>query len=79
MAKVLEKYIFKSRAWKYPWDKWLDGKIWEFTQGKDFKTSTTTFRQSAKSVAKRHGGKMRTHEDGKKVVIQFIPGGGGKS
>ena len=73
MAKVLEKYMFKSRSQKYPWEKWLDGRVWEFIQGKDFKGSTATFRQSATSIAKRRGGKMRTYADGKKVVIQFIP------
>ena len=73
MAKVLEKYMFRSGSQKYPWEKWLDGRVWEFTQGKDFKVSTSTFRQAATGIAKRRGGKMRTYSEGKKVVIQFVP------
>jgi hypothetical protein len=80
MAKKLEQFPDVSRPGrpdKYPWDEWLDGDPWELTSGEDFqaKLKIESFRATAKSAAKKRSGTIKTAvvNDGKSLVIQFIP------
>jgi len=77
MAETLEQYDFSSAA-QYPWDKWLDGRVWRLTRGTDFvKIKSGTMIQNANQAAKVRGGKVRTRkESDDAVVIQYyVPGG----
>jgi hypothetical protein len=49
--------------------------VWELTQGKDFPGRIVGFIQTLAGHAKRRGGRVRSAklEDGKRIVIQFIP------
>jgi len=72
MSKVLKEFLFTNNPLKYPWDKWLDGRTWQLTQGKDFKCTAKAFGSIASSTARKKGGKVRTHVRDKKIVIQFF-------
>ena len=75
VAKMPEKYNHK-RA-KYPWGEWLDGRVWELTEGEDFikpeGCSISRFRNVVYVAAKKRGKKARVHVDGKKVYVQAFP------
>ena len=45
---------------KYPWNQWLDGRVWELTPGVDFKTSTESFRALLSLTASRNGFRITT-------------------
>lgn len=74
MARKLQTFPAKST---HPWDEYLDGSVWELTEGEDFTSKLATFRMNAKAQAERRGGKVRTSvqrgQDGDpdKLVIQF--------
>ncbi len=66
MAKVLEEFDFSRKGVKkkskYPWDKWLDGGIWELNQegspeaeieGADFDIPVKNFRTNLYVAAKQ--------------------------
>lgn len=66
---------------RYPWDKWLDGKVWELTGGEDFTVPSKSFRSAAAQAAVTRGGEIKTAvlkvamENGdtrEDVVIQYI-------
>ncbi len=73
MASVLKEFSFPKRASMLPWHKWLDGQIWQLTQGEDFKVRITTVRLRAFVEAQKKGGSLRTSVRGNTVVLQFIP------
>lgn len=61
---------------KYNWDKILNGKNWELTQGEDFEMEPRTFVAHCHGTAKRRGVKVRTHTDLKTrtvVIRAFDP------
>ncbi len=72
MASVLKNFTFPRLASALPWDKWLDGRIWELTEGEDFKVKIATMRLKAFAEAKKKGGKVRTNLRGNAIVIQFF-------
>jgi hypothetical protein len=79
MARKVEQFPAAADQSKYPWEDWLDGDIWELTQGKDFKGRATTFRSNARSQAKRRGGKLRARilrSEGniERIYLQFHRG-----
>ena len=78
MAAVLKNFKFPQLEAKLPWDKWLDGRIWQLTQGVDFKIKLDSFQQKAFQVAGKKGGKLRTNIRGNSVVLQFTPKSGRK-
>lgn len=59
MARKVDEFPEVPSRSRYPWDTWLDGGIWELTQGEDFKGRAATFKSNARSQAKRRGGKVR--------------------
>jgi hypothetical protein len=75
MAKKLKTFDFQREQgskYSYPWDKWLDGNIWELSQGEDFRESISpsNFRIMAYQAAKKRGLKIRTSVQKEKVIIQ---------
>jgi hypothetical protein len=75
MARRLDAFPAPTGA-RYPWDKWLDGSVWELVRGDDFQSKLSTLRANAQSQAKKRGGRSRskvvTTGDGREaVVIQF--------
>jgi len=71
MAKVLKEHVFGIRS-GYPWDKWLDGRTWQMTEGVDFKCTVASFQHAAMVRARMKGGRVHSHiKDNTKIVIQF--------
>ena len=66
-----------TRATKYPWDQWLNGDLWELTQGEDFTVSTTSMTSAATLYAMRRGIKVNTTQRGRHVYVQAIGVNGG--
>ncbi len=60
MAKKLTEYEFGKAKFKYPWDQWLDGKIWRLEHGTDFQGEVESMRVNIYTAAKRIGIKVRT-------------------
>lgn len=86
MAKLLNAFPedkeSQSRG-RYPWDKWLDGRVWELHKGTreeveagtaDFNVTTKSFTSAVKQAAKSKKGDVRTAPDGNKLTILFVPG-----
>jgi hypothetical protein len=76
VARKVEQFPEAPNRSIYPWHDWLDGDIWELTQGVDFKGSAATFRTNARSQAKRRNGKIKARvvrgSDGAdRVYVQF--------
>lgn len=57
---------------KYPWDEWLNGKVWLLEQGVDFYISITSMQSSVTNAARSRGIKvmMRKREEG--LYIQAV-------
>ena len=66
MARVLKSHEFGTRggAAKYPWDEWMDGRIYEIKQGVDFDGKPAPFRAYLYQHAIRNGMKVRTEWNG---------------
>jgi hypothetical protein len=63
---------FNGNATKYPWNKWLDGRIWILVKDKDFKIQCESIRIIAINYARDQGLAVRTRVQGDKVYIQMI-------
>jgi len=79
MAHKVEQFPAVPERSKYPWNEWLDGGIWELTQGHDFKGRVTAFRSNARTQAKKRGGKVRARvlkkpNEPERLYIQFYRG-----
>lgn len=74
MAKVIENFEFYRNSPKghYKWDEWLDGQIWELTEGLDYFVSIGSFRVSILKAAKKRGIKARTSATPCGIVIQAL-------
>jgi hypothetical protein len=74
MARTLDAFPLKVQS-RYPWNRWLDGQVWELKHGEDFRGKSETFRTNAKHQARRRGGNVRTarleREGAMYVVVQF--------
>lgn len=74
MAKILEEFTFARDTRNRPWDKWLDGQIWQLKKGVDFHGRITSMRGGASSQAKKRGKALRSHVvDDNTLVIQAVP------
>ncbi len=76
MAEQLEDFDGWHRTkgnTQYPWDKWLNGKVWKFTRGVDFTGASSSFRASARNAGLQRDIKIRTRilDDGA-VVVQAL-------
>lgn len=83
MAQVVEelpkrKGGGKGRAEKYPYDEWLDGKIWRLEEGedKDFQVTKLSFMTSIRGAAKKRGLKLRSRVLEDAVVVQAFSDNG---
>lgn len=92
MAKTLAAFPSEDesqRRNRYPWDKWLDGNVWELTHGSreavaegdaDFSVTTKSFESAVKQAVSAREGAVRLaprrNDKGERVglVIQFLPG-----
>lgn len=76
-AKVLAEFPDQKRRSKYPWEEWLDGRVFLLRKGEQYNTGTETMRAVASSAAKKAGKKLRSKitkdEDGcEALVIQAV-------
>jgi hypothetical protein len=56
-------------------ERYLDGTVWELTQGDDFTGKPESFVSTARELAKARGGRLRTRKvesDPTTLVIQFV-------
>jgi len=77
MAEILDDHEFTGRggfAPKYPYDQWLNGKVWKLLEGTDYKCSLGSMRACVYTAAKRRGLVARTNVilKGKGLIIQAI-------
>lgn len=79
MARIRQNYTFtedKPKASVYPWHEWTDGNIWEARQGKDYKTSTKSFKDSLKYQAKTRRMTLKldvsTFRGAEVVIFQYL-------
>jgi hypothetical protein len=56
MPEVLENGLPERRTRsRFDFSAWTDGQAWKFTKGKDYESSTETFRYNVKRWAKANG------------------------
>lgn len=71
MAKTVNAIPeMKDLRGAHPWEKYLNGSIWELKQGKDFKSKPTIMAQQAYGAAKKLNVKATTAIRGNKLYIQ---------
>jgi hypothetical protein len=68
---------YGQRGSKYPWDEWLNGKVWLLVPGTDFDLSITSMQSSVTNAARSRGIKitMRKREEGLYIQAVFPEGG----
>jgi hypothetical protein len=75
MARVIDTFPAAVSKSRYPWDRWLDGQVWELVAGEDFTSKPETLRQNAAIQAAKRDGTVKTRllDDGQRqvVVLQF--------
>jgi hypothetical protein len=57
---------------KYPWPQWADGRVREFTRGRDFTVLPKSFAVIARHWANNHGYSMSERVQGDTVYLQFL-------
>lgn len=73
MAEVVgtfDQKIVSGKRGIYPWDEWLDGRIWKLTKGVDFQCKLDSFRMACVYAAANRGVKLRLQRRGEVVTIQ---------
>lgn len=74
MAKMLDDFQFSSgRKTKYPWNTWLNGKIWQIKQGEDFDCSVTSMYSVLVQTAKRKGLKYKINCTSDSLIFKVTP------
>jgi len=78
MAEILDDFEFQGRGGfqqKYPYDQWLNGKVWKLLEGTDYECSIGSIRACVYTAAKRRGMVARTNliMEGKGLIIQAVP------
>ena len=73
MAKKLTKFPDPVPAESdYPWDDWLNGKIWRLTKGVDFDCLAASLRGGAHAQCRRRGLTLRATVRGDVVVLWAV-------
>ena len=77
MAQVLDEYDFSTPSTLsstrrfYPWNEWLDGRIWRLVPAEDFSTSPLMMERVIRGTAVRRKVSVTIrHEDDGCVVLQ---------
>jgi hypothetical protein len=73
MAETVDAFPHEPRTGYrrlYPWERWLDGRIWRLEHGVDFKSTAAKFQIAAWRAAKDRGLKLTTQRNGDVVHIQ---------
>lgn len=74
MAEVMDSYEFRhygrGRS-KYPWDEWLDGRVWKLERGKDYSVSEHSMDSQLRSAARKRVGNMQIKMGIGFLIIQF--------
>lgn len=74
MAEVLETYEFTPRIGlrRYPWNEWMDGRVWRIRYGEDYHIVTQNMRSTLHVRAANNGQKVHvSKEDKDTLVFQF--------
>ncbi len=75
MAEVLDEipaWVFRrgpGRRESYPYDEWLDGRVWELHAGVDFTVNIRTMRSQVKKAAARRGCEVVCEHDGETLIV----------
>lgn len=75
MAKTVGKFPHTTGkgVFRYPWDEWLNGEVWELVAGKDFTALfAADFRPQVYRMAKQHGCLARTQILDNKLYVQAV-------
>jgi hypothetical protein len=64
----------RNRPSQYPYDKWLDGRVWEIEQGIDFNCEVKSIRSMLFNAAYRRDLVLRTKTIDNKLMFQAIKG-----
>lgn len=75
MAKVVGHLPGRKTAEKYPWDKWLDGRVWRLDKGSDFTSSVEAMRGAARRAAVNRGKTITTRGRKDCLYIQVVADG----
>ena len=70
MARKVKAMPERDPVSKYPWEKWLDGGVWELTPGKDFKCEIDSMRQQVYQAARDSGRSATTRVNDGHLYIQ---------
>lgn len=77
MAEVLSDFPYNaSHKIQFPWDDWLDGRVWKLKHGEDYHCSTMTMQTKCRVMATSRGLKVRIRwfrdpeRDADSLVIQ---------
>ena len=74
MAKVLDELppvkSGKGATSKYPWNTWLDGRVWQLKHNEDFECKMPSFRTLASKSARDRGLKLRIRISKDTIIIQ---------
>lgn len=85
MARKLDSFPEDEDAprGRYPWNKWLNGEVWELRKGSkeqvaaaeaDFSVETRSFRSAVQQATRVRKGDVKTaiRDNGNAIVIQFV-------
>jgi len=63
MARLLDSLPprLPHRSYRYPWDQWFDGQVWELVRGVDFKVLSKSFHSMAAHAAQRRHRLLTIH------------------
>jgi hypothetical protein len=57
---------------KYPWDQWLDGRVWLLEKGEDFRISVPSMQSSVTNAARARGLKVKMRARPEGLYIQCL-------
>jgi len=72
MAKILKRYEPKKRTGPkavYPYDTWLDGKIYKLKQGEDFQCTCSSMEGLIRDAAKARFRRVHVYRDDEETIV----------
>jgi hypothetical protein len=70
LARVVEALPPLVTNHKYEWDSWLDGRVWELSEGKDFQVAPRNFASLARGAADQRGKQLTIRRRENAVFLQ---------